>query len=481
MKLGTNSAKALILIGMAFLFSFVYIVLQVQEASSGQATLTVPASISPTSTLLPDDYEQRREEAADYWLQNVHKWPVPPTPSPEPPYITPTPEAYPFSTVEPTAIVPNATATVSPSTTVDAFNEVLPASQQSQDRISPGVSSNRMNLPIILKRIIEIRVFVVAYLDEPVGRDEFDQLLANIVADLTEGSRWHGIGAPSVNYTISTLSKTTATTPSNSFGNLSYAAVFSTFRLCDKIRNGEIDQVWLFNPGNVYNPVEFAVNGDDYGFFNTLVDLPNCGKSRPMFTFVYANLLEGEYHPAYSYQAVHSYSHYIEAMFWMRKQRDRLYCDFLAANGRKPSHVETDEREFPSQCAGGFARSNQYGFTSLALTSSGLSTSVIGDVHYPPNTVVATLDTRYNYERATTVSSIADRWNWGQNPPTTNVSCKTWGGCTDGTAGQCSVNSFSCPRRRYLIWWLQHIPTDDSDSIDRNGRERETWWTYLLQ
>lgn len=91
----------------------------------------------------------------------------------------------------------------------------------------PVYRLNRMQLPLILKRIIEIRVFVVAYMDQPVGRPEFPQLLDDIIADLTKGSRWHGTEAPAVKFTVTNLVTTTSRTPANSSGNLSFLAVFN--------------------------------------------------------------------------------------------------------------------------------------------------------------------------------------------------------------------------------------------------------------
>lgn len=133
--------------------------------------------------------------------------------------------------------------------------------------------------------------------------------------------------------------------------------------------------------------------------------MPNCGKARPMFTFVYANYYPslGAYYPAYPHQAVHSFSHYIETLFWMRKQEDRLYCDFIAANGRIASYQELGGTrvyyEFPTGCSGAYARSDKYGFTSLALSSVGLTSSVVGDVHFPPNISAATEANEYKYDR----------------------------------------------------------------------------------
>ena len=94
---------------------------------------------------------------------------------------------------------------------------------------------------------------------------------------------------------------------------------------------------------------------------------------------------------------------YIETLFWMRKQEDRLYCDFIAANGRIASYQELGGTrvyyEFPTGCSGAYARSDKYGFTSLALSSVGLTSSVVGDVHFPPNISAATEANEYKYDR----------------------------------------------------------------------------------
>lgn len=353
---------------------------------------------------------------------------------------------------------------------------------------STQVLSPRAYLPVVMKQMKEVRVFVIAYMDIPTGRAEFPQLLNDIRADLAEGSKWHGVAAPTLTFTIASLITTTNGSPTNSSGSLSFRTVFDTHGLCSKIDNGEIDQVWVFNPGNVPNPVEFAVNGDAYGIWDYLVDMPKCHKPRPMFTFVYANFYYDQnnqihWFPAYPHQAAHSFSHYIETLFWYRKQEDKLYCDFIAANGRIASYWESGTRayyEFPPECSDSFARSDQYGFTSLALTSKGVPKAVCGDIHFPPNITEATGPNEYKYERSNAVQSICDIWKWGQNPPSANISCTAWKGCTDGSPTNCPVNDTICAQRRYLVWWLQHIPGLDNDSIDRQGQVRSSWWDYMF-
>lgn len=135
------------LLGLAFALSLLYVILQVQGASSLGTTPTALPSISPTATTVPDDYEEKRAEAADYWLRNVHKLPVPstsPTPPPVTPYPTATIEPYPISTVEPTATEANATATTGPAATEMPLsgNGLVPSSDERQYQVnSPSVSS----------------------------------------------------------------------------------------------------------------------------------------------------------------------------------------------------------------------------------------------------------------------------------------------------------------------------------------------------
>ena len=437
-------------------------------ANPAQADLTAPVSptstsfYSPLPTPLPEDYERQRAEAADYWLRHVHKLPVPPR------LATTTPQ--PAMTSEP----PNTMVGLPRSNIASLVSE------------SSQTTSHRVYLPVVTKSPVEVHVFVIAYMDILMGRAEFPQLLEDIRTDLGESTRWHGTGSQSLYFTISQLITTTNTSPINTSGNLSFKAIFDTYDLCTKIDNGEIDQVWLFNPGTVPNPVEFAVNGDSYGIWNHLVDMPKCHRPRPMFTFVYANFWTDanqqlQWFPAYPHQAVHSFSHYVETLFWYRKQEDRLYCDFIAANGRVASYQESGDRsyfEFPPECSSAFERSDQYALTSLALSSRSIPQAVCGDVHFPPNITVATEPNEYQYNRSTAVQSICNTWRWGQNPAAASTSCTTWEGCTDGTAVNCPVGDTICAERRYLLWWLQHVPGVGNDSIDRQMQVRSSWWQY---
>ena len=441
----------------------------------------------PTSTPIAENASVQAIAAAESWLMNDHKLPNPANipvhvsasatnsyPSPPTNSNLLLNEAYPAPLYESNLVIPSA---------YPAPNESVNVTQPSLPNLQSSLSFQsllpRAYLPIVLNGRSEVRVFVIAYLDVPEGRSEFPQLLEDIRSDLSEGSKWHGVEEPALTFNVVELVTTFNSSPTNSQGNLSFQAVFDAYGLCTKIANGTIDQVWLFNPGNVPNPVEFAVNGNDYGIWNYLVDMPNCGPSRPMFTFVYVNRIGNSYYPAYAYQAVHSFAHYVETLFWYRKQQDKLYCDFIAANGRIPSYREGEYHQFPSECSGNYALSNQYGFSSLALSSYGVPKSVCGDVHFPPNITAATSQNEYKYNRTNSVQSICNNWMWGQNPASSNISCSTWNGCTDGTPTNCPVNDTACAQKRYLIWWLQHIPSVNNNSMGRNGVIRESWWNYL--
>lgn len=83
MKPSPNLVKALL--GGAFLLLCLYVALQMREASLVRAAPTVLPDGLLTPTLTPDEYEAKREAAADNWLRNVHEWPVPATPSLEAP------------------------------------------------------------------------------------------------------------------------------------------------------------------------------------------------------------------------------------------------------------------------------------------------------------------------------------------------------------------------------------------------------------
>lgn len=236
-------------------------------------------------------------------------------------------------------------------------------------------------------------------------------------------------------------------------GSGGYAALMNTMtgtNLCEKIRSGQIDEVWVWSPYYTgFDEFAWKTPGDrlyytsrenNYWLYDgRRYDLPECG--RPYFVMGFVS-------DAGIGNTLHSYGHRIESAVslsaagqgWfdacaINPDARNEWTDFVCYDQRKPA---------AAQC---------------------------GNVHFPPN---ATQD--YDYGNYRQVSSSCNDWLAYPNRTgaTQLVNVQTW--MQTGTAPFAGDAHAS-----YMEWWLKHLPHADGSHKDSRGvTVANDWWFYIL-
>jgi hypothetical protein len=330
------------------------------------------------------------------------------------------------------------------------------------------------NVPVY--KTIRARVVLYQTPTQTVGIPEWPSLLSVLVQDLNAQAT-HG-GVHDVEYQV-VAQTTIVSLPPRVPAGLPFAgevdvnAVYNAVGACTAMNNGDYEQLWFISDGpSVNSPIEWSVNGWTWNGNLGANNQPKCGEAGAFFAFVYStrNSKTGAWSAASRYNALHSYSHFLEGMVELRAQSDMTLCDYTDGGGRAFSSTYTNTANLDTCNTLGRPPSWQYGFTSHA-TITNSNVAVCGDVHYPPNiTTIMHGPSEYIYNAMTVTQSICNSWNWGAANPSVGVNCTTWS--TDCSNGDLS-------EALYLIWWGQHLPYSQSTLIARGGGARPPVWRSM--
>lgn len=233
----------------------------------------------------------------------------------------------------------------------------------------------------------------------------------------------------------------------------SYGALMASMtgsNLCERIRSGEIDEVWIWAPyytgfdefawKTPQDRLYYTSRENNYWLYDgRRYDLPDCG--RPYFVMGFVS-------DAGIGNTLHSYGHRIESAL------------SLSAPGQG----------WFDACALNVAARNEW-TDFVCYDQRRVGAASCGNVHFPPN---ATAD--YDYANYSQVSSSCNDWN---NYPNLSgarqlVNVQSW--MQSGTqpfAGDAHAS--------YMEWWLGHLPHRDGSHVDSNGVTlANDWWFYIL-
>jgi hypothetical protein len=195
---------------------------------------------------------------------------------------------------------------------------------------------------------------------------------------------------------------------------IDYAAMLRDNNVCERFNAGEFDEVWLFG-------------GPWMGFWEA-----NQAGSDAIFT-------NGP---------VVTDSECLGRLNIMGFNYERGVAEMLEDLGHR---TEGTLRSLDRSLAQRFALFTQYDQQNPGAAQC-------GNVHFAPNG-----ESDYDWGNTREVQSNCD--NWLHYPdltgPTQTVTCDLWG----------------CDARRYLVWWMSHLPHvagETSDGVSNN------WWSYIL-
>lgn len=256
---------------------------------------------------------------------------------------------------------------------------------------------------------------------------------SNLVADLTEGSAYHGYADPSappaLSYRIAAKFEFDQAVPTElDQGNPNYPVrpdyrlIMKQNHICTWVDQRGIDEVWMwaYQGPHQLGISESKMSGPNGDISNSarLNDMPICEHTYTVYTYNYGRGT-GE--------AMESHSHQLEAEFaYVDDQLFRQTFEGPAYPGN------TSE---PGRC---------------------------GSVHNPPNA-------RFEYDRGDTQPHPSDCLAWDPDGlgPLTDISCANWTCVDNGDADNPVVD--------YLVWWMQNLPSMDN-GLTYQGREMRDWW-----
>jgi regulation of enolase protein 1 (concanavalin A-like superfamily) len=312
------------------------------------------------------------------------------------------------------------------------------------DYFTVNCTDFRVNLPVVINapRVAhnEKTVMTLAYIDAtPLYNIDAHQAL--LLSGLRSASTWHGYdhpeGVPSLGYTTydGQIIKIYEIPPYRSDnGKFDYAAVYDRFGICEKIQQGLVDEVWIWESGSG-NAWEWVTNGPNWSW-TWGSNVPNCGRTVTTLNFNYQREID---------VAFESFHHRMEGAFMTHRP-----CDFYTNSWPWTG--------WPSRCAG--LVSDIYGFVARPFSGNGF-VAVCGDAHHPPNILNAS---EYVYDDPTTVTSICKDWQWGGSATRSSFNCTEWG----------------CTHAGFHIWWMQNLPGYGNNNHDRYGNLMPDWWEILF-
>lgn len=220
---------------------------------------------------------------------------------------------------------------------------------------------------------------------------------------------------------------------------VNYEKIFRDFNICDKVRNNNIAEVWLWG-GPWFGFWESALTGKDaFWFSSSPYKNIDCGKLVPVMGFSYERggpMLEN-----FSHRVEATMTYVFGSWGWFGYWPSPPYVTNLNHDWDK--------------------------FTLVKALSS-YDFSGCGNVHYPPN---GTRD--YDWYNRDYVLSDCD--DWYHYPHLTGekrlINCNEWG-CSN-----CEQPYPNCPEgAKYHKWWLRHLPKAEGKT---NGKWNN-WWKYII-
>jgi hypothetical protein len=212
--------------------------------------------------------------------------------------------------------------------------------------------------------------------------------------------------------------------------SVSYAAIFRQFNLVEKVRQGAIQEVWLWG-APYFGTDEYAMKipGDrlfyptENPWFYRPYDIPDCGRTVWVMGFNYE---VGEDN------ALHSFGHRCEGILSLTVGQG------VWDNQKNPTNIWNR-------------------FTHLAVDFP--DDAQVGNIHGGPNAKGG-----YDYAQTNAVWSAAD--DWFNYPHLTGakklVDRDTWGG--------------PAYHLNYLRWWLDHLPRVSGVTAGFHNN----WWRYII-
>jgi hypothetical protein len=211
--------------------------------------------------------------------------------------------------------------------------------------------------------------------------------------------------------------------------SISYLAIFDENKITSQIREGEIDEVWIWG-APYFGSDEYAMKlpGDKLFYTTTNpwfyrpYDIPDCGRMVWVMGFNYERGVA---------EAVHSFGHRCEGILSLTVGKGKWYEADPANPWRAFSLQDVDH---PGEAG-------------------------VGNVHGGPNA-----QSGYDYSQKKSVTSTAEDW---LNYPTltgktTSINCETWGG------PDYHLN--------YLKWYLGHLPKAQGVTSGYYNN----WWQYIV-
>lgn len=256
-------------------------------------------------------------------------------------------------------------------------------------------------------------------------------LMTALPRDLSNGTRYRGHVDPSAPpaltyHVVDSLEFDTAVPKVASTLNpaypyrADYRAMFSSFPICDYVRDKGVREVWMwaYQGPHQLDISESKMSGPHGDVSNSyrLDDLPHCGRTYTVYTFNYGREVA---------EAVHSYGHQLEA--------ELAFVD---------PHLFTDLFEGPVDPGVTHAMSR------------------CGSDHNPPNSRAD-----YDYVNPAQNLSDCDAWLPEGTGVLSSIGCATW---------SCTAD-FDVSQERYLVWWMQHFP-GRGNRLSYQGRPMRNWW-----
>lgn len=222
-------------------------------------------------------------------------------------------------------------------------------------------------------------------------------------------------------------------------GNYDLTAIYERHDLCDLVQAGDVDEVWIWDPGRGGLP-EWVTVGPDWRApwpWGAQFNPPDCGRRVTTMVFNYDRELD---------VALESFNHRLEGLFM-----HHFPCDFWTGSWPWTG--------WPAECGG--LVSDRYGFVARPFVGNDF-VGVCGDAHHPPNILD---EPDYDFGNPRVVQSICTDWQMDGSAQPTEVSCEDWG----------------CTHLGFHVWWMQNIPGYENSNHDRNGELMPNWWAYLFE
>ncbi|MBP7118775.1 hypothetical protein KBA63_01705 [Candidatus Woesebacteria bacterium] len=220
--------------------------------------------------------------------------------------------------------------------------------------------------------------------------------------------------------------------------------------ICQIVQEQNLDQVWLWVDSTVDKApgFEFKVINPTSNYGDALYnDVCANSKSFTLMGYDYSTPVAN---------AVHSFSHYLEALLEPIQGRDLFVGRFegLAYNGT------INDRYISSP------------YPPYVMSEK------CGNVHTPPN-IALTSDNYYDgyiYNSPNSVLSSCEYWNPDGTGTKVAVNVDTW--LSKKLPSTFADSTLPSPELSYLIWWMQNLNHESSGNVF-NGKKIPSWWSFV--